>query len=373
MEISIPRERGAQERRVAVTPRGCAGLLAAGHRVFVEAGAGEGAGYPDTEYESAGAKLVWSREEAFGRGDLVVKISRPGPEDIALLPQGGAVAGFLHLAAAPREQLQRLAERQITALAFELLEIDGVRPILVAMSEIAGRLCPQLAGRWLETTSGGRGVLLSGVPGVAPAEVVILGAGTLGANAARAFAALGAHVTILDLNVRRLRELEPTLRGRVACLHSGDVTIARSVAYADVLVGAVLVPGERAPVLISKAVVERMRPDALILDLSIDEGGCVETSRPTTLADPVFRAHGALHYCAPNTPALVARSASHALSHEVVPQLVGCGRDLMSALRPGSPLATSAALYKGIPVRPTLARALGVEAVAFERLAGGDA
>jgi alanine dehydrogenase len=371
VEISIVRERAAEERRVAVTPRGCASLIAAGHRLFVETGAGDGAGYPDAEYERIGARIVWSREEAFGRGDLVLKISRPTPEDVELLPVGGAVAAFMHLAAAPREQLESLVSRRITALAFELLQVDGSRPVLTAMSEIAGRLCPQLAGRWLETTSGGRGVLLSGLPGVAGAEVVILGAGIVGANAARSFAALGAQVTILDHDVHRLRVLEDAFGSRVAFVHAGDMTISRSVAYADVLVGAVLVPGERSPVLVSKETVQQMRPGAVILDLSIDQGGCVETSRPTTLTDPVFRAHGAIHYCAPNTPALVARTASHALSHELVPLLARDFADLSAALAPGYPLSSAAAFYKGMPIRPALARALGVEAVRLERLLEG--
>ena len=366
MEITIPRQRGAQERRVPVTPRGCAALVAAGHRMLVEAGAGEGAGYTDSEFQSAGASIIWSREEAYGRGDLVLTVGRPNLEEMGLLPTGGAIAGFLHLAAAARPLLEGLVERRITALAYELLEVDGVRPIQIAMSEIAGRLCPQLASRWLETKSGGRGVLLSGVPGVPPAEVVILGAGTVGSNAARAFTAVGAHVTVLDVDVHRLRALEAALTSHVALVHAGDVTIARSVAYADVLVGAVLVPGERSPVLVSEEAVQQMRPDAVILDLAIDQGGCVATSRPTTLDDPVFRTHGALHYCAPNTPALVARSASHALSHEIVPLLSERSLDLASALRPGHPLATAAVLYKGMPVRAPLARALGVDPVPLE-------
>jgi alanine dehydrogenase len=368
MEISIVRERAADERRVALTPRGCAALAAAGHRVFVEDAAGDGAGYPNADYERVGARIVWSREEAFGRGDLVLKISRPNSEDIKLLPPGGAIAAFMHLAAAPREQMESLAQRQITALAFELLEVDGTRPILDASSEIAGRLLPQIAGRHLETLAGGRGVLLSGVPGVASAEVVILGAGVLGVNAARAFAALGAQVTVLDIDLRKLRALEAALPGRLTLVHAGDVTISRSVAYADVLVGAVLVPGERAPVLVSKEAVQQMRRDAVILDLSIDQGGCIESSRPTTLSDPVFRAHGAIHYCAPNTPALVARTASHSLSHELVPLLSDAATNLAAALQPGHPLTSAVAFYKGMPVRPTLARALGVQMTELETL-----
>jgi alanine dehydrogenase len=372
MEISVARERTADERRVALTPRGCASLLAAGHRVLVEADAGEGAGYPNAEYEKVGARIVWSREESFGRGDLVLKVSRPSGEEVALLPSGGAIAAFMHLAAAPREQMENLAGRRITALAFELLEVDGARPILTAMSEIAGRLAPQIAGRYLESPGGGRGVLLSGVPGVAAAEVVILGAGILGSNAARVFSALAAHVTVLDIDVRRLRAMEASMPRRVALVHAGDVTVARSVAYADVLVGAVLVPGERAPVLVSKEVVQQMRPGAVIVDMSIDQGGCVETSRPTTLSEPVFRAHGAIHYCAPNTPALVARTASHALSHELVPLLAAETGDLAAALRPGRPLASAVAFYKGMPVRPALARALGVETARLDAILGAE-
>lgn len=366
MEISIVRERVADERRVALTPRGCASLITAGHRIFVEDGAGEGAGYPNADYEKAGARIVWTREEAFGRGDLVLKISRPTSEEVRLMPPGGAIAAFLHLAAAPREQVEILAERRITALALEMLEVDGARPMLDASSEIAGRLLPQIAGRLLETPNGGRGVLLAGVPGVPPAEVVILGAGVLGANAARAFAARGAQVTVLDIDLRKLRALESAMPGRMTLVHAGDLTISRSVAYADVLVGAVLVPGERAPVLVSKEAVQQMRRDAVILDLSIDQGGCIETSRPTTLADPIFRAHGAIHYCAPNTPALVARTASHSLSHELGPLLSSEAKNLADALQPRHPLTSAVDFYKGMPVRATIARVLGVSATPLD-------
>jgi alanine dehydrogenase len=195
---------------------------------------------------------------------------------------------------------------------------------------------------------------------------VILGAGVLGSSAARAFAGLGAHVTILDTDVRRLRALEHQLGGGVAYLHASDVTVSRSVAYADVVLGAVLVPGERAPVLVAKQAVQEMRPGAVLLDLSIDQGGCFESSRPTTLADPVFRAHGAIHYCAPNTPALVARTASHALSHEIAPLLATRFERLADVLRPAHPLSTAVAFYRGMPVRQTLARALGLEAASLD-------
>lgn len=318
MDISLPRARG-DERRIAVTPDGCAALVAAGHRVVVEVGAGEGAGHADEDYVRAGAQLVWSPDEAYGRADLVLALARPSAADVALLREGAAVAGFLHLEAAPAGVVEALAARGATALALELYEERGQRPVLVAMSDIAGRLAPQLAARWLETRADppGRGVLLSGTPGVPPAEVVVLGAGTVGLQAARGFLALGAQVTVLDHDVARLRALEPLLHG--ACLvHATAPTIARSAAFADVLVGAVHAPGQRAPVLVTEEAVRGMRRGAVIVDYSIDQGGCVATSRPTSLSTPVYVAHGVLHCCLPNTTALVARTASHAISHEVV-------------------------------------------------------
>lgn len=352
MDISLPRARG-DERRIAVTPDGCAALLAAGHRVLVEVGAGEGAGHADDDYARAGAQLVWSPDEAFGRADLVVALHRPSPDEVALMREGSALAGFLHLEAAPAGLVEALAARRLTALALELYEERGERPVLAAMSDIAGRLAPQLAARWLETRPGdppGRGVLLSGTPGVPAAEVVVLGAGVVGAQAARGFLALGAQVTVLDHDLHRLRALEPLLHG-ARLVHASRPTIARSVTYAEVLVGAVHAPGQRAPVLVAEDDVRGMRRGAVVIDYSIDQGGCVATSRPTNLATPVYVAHGVLHCCLPNTTALVARTASHAISHELV-RLLASRRTLDDA-----PLRAAAAVLDGRVVQPAARRA----------------
>jgi alanine dehydrogenase len=364
MEITIPRDRG-DERRVPVTPDGVAALVAAGHGVRVEAGAGAGAGHDDEAFARAGATLVWSREEAFGRGDLVLLLNRPTLEEAELVREGGALAGFLHLATAPAAVVEALARRRVSALALERYEVDGERPVLVTLSEVAGRLAPQLAARLLETRPGetrpgeprpgeaaapGRGVLLSGVPGVPAAEVVVLGAGTVGTEAARLFLALGAQVTALDAEVGRLRALERRLAGaggRARLVHASRRTIHRSLSYADVVVGAVRVPGERAPVVVLEEDLDVMRPGAVLLDYSIDEGGCAATSRPTTLHDPVFEARGVLHCCLPNTTALVARTASHAISQAIVRALGPVRGDPAAAA--AGPLASAAVLVSGRP------------------------
>lgn len=289
-------------------------LSARGHRVYVERGAGEAAGFPDAAYEEAGARLV-SREEAFRRGEVVLKVARPTQEEVALLRPRAAVMAFLHLAVAESALVEAMAAKGLTAIGYELVGNEGKRPVLKAMSEIAGRLAPQLAGRLLEAPTG-PGVLLSGLPGIPPADVVILGAGTLGRAAARAFLGAGASVYLLDKDLPALEEAAREAPGAVTALVTQS-RLERYVGFADVLVGAVAVPGEKTPVLLSRELLARMRKGAVLLDFAIDQGGIAETSRPG-----VYQELGITHFCLPNVPALVPRTASHALTATLLPFLL---------------------------------------------------
>jgi alanine dehydrogenase len=281
---------------------------------------------------------------------------------------GQILCGFAHLAAASPQRMARLLERKVSVLSYELLiEDGGRRSILSAMSEIAGRLVPQIAASLLQSPQG-RGLLLSGIPGLPAAEVTILGAGEVGFNAARAFAGLGAQVTVLD-RATRLAELDRVfdVPGRFRLMYAYPDQIAKAVAFSDVLVGAILIPGERAPHVVTEEMVARMRPGSVIIDVSIDQGGCIDTSRPTSLRDPTFVAHGVTHYCVPNLTALVARTASRALSNVVRPYVLQLAAD-PQALRTAPDLRSALVVHEGRVVNPQLAAAQGLEAVALEEL-----
>ncbi len=341
MDIGLPKERMAlrnlplfgeevREGRVALTPQGVRELAALGHRVYVERGAGERAGFPDEAYEAAGARLV-SREEAFGRPEVVLKVGRPTLEEVALLRPGATLMGFLHLATAESGLIEAMAEKGLTAIGYELVGEGERRPVLKAMSEIAGRLAPQIAGRLLEAPLG-PGVLLSGLPGIPPADVVVLGSGVLGRAAGRAFWGAGASVYLLDKALPALEEAAKEVPGAVTALVTQS-RLERYVAFADVLVGAVAVPGERAPVLLTRELLSRMRPGSVLLDFAIDQGGVAETSRVG-----LYQEMGVTHFCLPNVPALVPRTASHALTATLLPFLLQMGDDPLKvpALRQGA-------------------------------------
>lgn len=348
MIIGIPKEapvmKGIEEKRVSLSPAGVRDLMDLGAEVVVESGAGAGAGFSDEEYRAAGARIVYSHEEAFRRADLVVKVQRPGVSEWGLFNPATALMAFLHLAVAPREFIEMLVERRMTAIGLEIVRRDdGSLPILRASSEIAGLMAVQIAGRLLETTHGGRGVLLGGIPGIPPADVVILGAGTLGYYAARAFLGVGANVYVLDKEITQLMKIDAAFGGRVVTALATRNNIEKFVTFADVLIGAVLVPGQRAPVLVTTDMVKRMRPGSIIMDFSIDQGGCVETSTLTPHEDFLFTAHGVIHFCAPNVPAMVARTSSHALTNALLPYLSEIvERGLPAALK------TDAALRRGL-------------------------
>jgi len=322
MNIGIPKERRDLERRVGLTPYGVDLLARAGHTCYVETEAGLGAGFTDYHYERAGGHIVYSGEEAYGRVDLVLKTVRPTDEELEWLREGQIIAGFLHLASARRSKVEVLLDRHITAIAYETIEEDdGTLPVLHTMSEVAGRMAPQLAATFLQSNYGGRGVLLCGVPGIPPARVVILGAGVLGTNAARAFYGLGAQVFVLDRNLDKLRQIDQQFHGCVTTMVAYPFNVARVARFAEVLIGAILAPGARAPIVVTREMVRSMKKGAVILDFSIDQGGCVETSRPTTLRDPVFVEEGVVHFCVPNVPGAVPRTATHAFNNAVWPYL----------------------------------------------------
>ena len=311
MNIGIPKERRPFEYRVGLSPSGMELLHQHGHTVFVEHDAGAGAGFTDQEYERAGAKIVYSTDEVFGRVELLLKVARPMENEIDWLLPGSTIIGLLHLASARQSKIDILLRNKITAIAYEQIrEADGSLPVLRPFSQIGGAMSAEVAARLLHSDQGGRGMLLGGIPGVPPAEVGILGAGTVGSYAARAFTGLGAHVTVLDKDINALQRVSQCTAGLVT-MPATEHNIARVCEYADVLVGAVLVPGERAPVLVSRETVKKMKPRSVIVDISIDEGGCIETSRPTTHDHPTYMDEGVVHYCVPNMPGVVARTATY--------------------------------------------------------------
>jgi alanine dehydrogenase len=352
MHVGIPKERRPDEHRVGLTPAGVELLAAAGHRCYVEAGAGLGAGFADDDYARAGAVVVYSGEEVYGRADLVVKVARPTGAELAWLRPGQTVMAFWHLASASPDNLEALLRRQITAIAYETVQAaDGSLPVLRTMSQIAGRMAANIAGGLLRNDRGGKGILLGGVPGVPPAEVVILGAGEVGSNAARAFLGLGASVYVLDHDLDRLGRLAALLP-QVVTMVSHAFNVRKTARFADVLVGAVLVPGQRAPLVVPQAVVAEMRPRSVILDIAIDQGGCVETSRPTTHKAPTFVAENVIHYCVPNMPGVLGRTATHALNNATWPlvQLITAA-GVEAALQRSQPLARGVVTHAG-QVRP---------------------
>ncbi len=361
MIIGVPREVKADEYRVALVPAGIKALAAAGHQVVVEQGAGMGAGIEDARYLAAGARLA-SREEAWA-SDLVMKVKEPIPAEYGFLRPGLMLFTYLHLAAGA-ELARLLAERQVTAIAYETIQLeDGSLPLLTPMSEVAGRLAVQHGARYLERHEGGRGVLLGGVPGVRRGRVTILGAGVVGMAALKIAVGLGAEVSIFDLSIKRLGYLDDVFGSRITTLISLPDTVAAAVAQSDLVVGAVLRPGARAPMLVSEEMVGSMRPGSVIVDVSIDQGGCVATIRPTTHSDPVYLVHGVIHYGVTNMPGAVARTSTLALTNVTLPyvlKLAGGGPQGIKAAHADPALAKGFNVYAGAFTHPGVAEALGV-------------
>jgi alanine dehydrogenase len=343
MIIGVPKEIKDHEYRVSVTPDGVQALCQAGHQVLVEPSAGAGSGYSDDQYRHAGATLVASKEALFREAALIVKVKEPQRSETHLFRPGQVLFTYLHLASSA-ELTKALLEAGITAIAYETIQAkDGTLPILKPMSEIAGRMSVQVGARYLEVTQGGKGLLLGGVPGVEPAKVVVLGAGTVGSAATRIAVGMGAQVTVVNLDIERLRYLDDLYQGRIVTRASTQAAIEESVATADLLIGAVLVPGARAPKLVSRALVGNMKPGSVIVDVAVDQGGCIETSRPTTHSDPVYVVEGVLHYCVANMPGIVPRTSTHALMNATLPYLLTLASSGVDAA-----VRTDAGLAKGV-------------------------
>ena len=323
MNIGILKEDFTSEGRVAITPANAQVLVQAGHEVYVESGAGDVSRFSDEDYLKVDAKIVYTTEEIFGRTTLITKVSPPTVQQYDMMQSEQIIFGPFHLAVARKSWVETLIEKKITAIGIEIIEEkDGTLPVVVPMSEIAGQLAIQVASQYLQTNYGGRGILLGGVPGVPPGIVVILGGGVAGASAAYAATNLGAQVIILDQNLNKLRQIRQTLQRRVTTAISNEFNIEKAVKFADVLIGSALIPGERAPLLVTRKMVKTMRPKSLIIDLSIDQGGCVETSRPTTMVDPTFFEENVIHFCLPNMPTKVSRTATYAMSNATIPYLL---------------------------------------------------
>jgi alanine dehydrogenase len=317
--VGVPKEIKNQEYRVGMIPAGVRAMTSRGHKVLVQRGAGEGSGISDERYVDAGATLIDDAARVWGDADMIVKVKEPIAKEYDLIREGQIIYTYFHLAAVP-DLARVLIEKKVAAVAYETIELaDGGLPLLRPMSEVAGKMAPQVGARCLEKEAGGKGLLLGGVPGVKRGEVVIIGGGVVGINAAKVAVGLGANVTILDVNLERLGYLDDVFLGRVQTLYSDTDTIARLVPRADLLIGAVLVTGARAPTLVSRELIGRMEAGSVVVDVAVDQGGCIETVHPTTHDDPTYVVDGVLHYCVANMPGAVAHTSTFALNNVTSP------------------------------------------------------
>ncbi|MBT9253021.1 MAG: alanine dehydrogenase [Brockia lithotrophica] len=362
MIVGVPREIKLGENRVAITPAGVHALHTMGHKVLVERGAGEGSGIADDEFRAAGAEIVPTPEDVWNRADLVLKVKEPLPEEFRHFREGLVLFTYLHLAAAP-DLARALLERRVTAIAYETVQLaNGALPLLQPMSEVAGRLSVQIGAQFLQKTYGGSGVLLSGIPGVAPGKVVILGGGTVGTNAAKIAAGLGAEVVIFEVNADRLRNLDDLFGPRVRVLMSNPWSIGQEVTGADLVVGAVLIPGAKAPVLVTEDMVRAMRPGSVIVDVAVDQGGSIATvDRVTTHDNPVYERFGVLHYAVANIPGAVPRTSTWGLVNATLPYVQKLlSAPLAEVLRRDPALRKGLNTHAGYVTHEAVARSLGL-------------
>jgi alanine dehydrogenase len=367
LTVGVPREIKPEEHRVAITPDGVRELLHAGATVLIEAGAGADSSITDDEYRRAGAEIVPTAAEVWDRAGLVCKVKEPLADEFAHFRPGLVLFTYLHLAAYPTVA-EALVDGGVTAVAYETVQLDdGSLPLLAPMSEVAGRMSVQVGAHFLERHNGGRGVLLGGAPGVRPARVAVLGAGNVGWNAAWMAAGLEAEVHLLDKNIDRLRHVDQIQMGRIQTLASNRGAVERAVAEADLVIGAVLVPGGRAPVVVSEEMVRSMKPGAVVIDIAIDQGGCIETSHETTHADPVFERHGVVHYAVGNMPGAVPHTSTHALTNTTLPYLAELARrGAPAAVRADEALALGLNVAGGRIVNGAVAEALGTTAASLD-------
>lgn len=367
MIVGVPRELKAEEHRVAITPDGVRELLHAGAQVLIEHDAGIDSSIPDDAYVTAGATIVSNAAEVWERADLICKVKEPLAAEFSYFRPGLVLFTYLHLAAYPKVA-DALIDGGVAAIAYETVQLaDGSLPLLAPMSEVAGRMSVQIGAHFLERHNGGRGVLLGGAPGVRPARVVVLGAGNVGWNAAWMAAGLEAEVDLLDKNIDRLRHVDQIQMGRITTITSNRGAVERSVAEADLVIGAVLVPGGRAPTVVSEDMIRSMKPGAVVIDIAIDQGGCIETSHETTHSDPTFVTHGVVHYAVGNMPGAVPHTSTHALTNATLPYLAELAEyGAAEAVRRDAALAKGLNIAGGAVVNAAVAEALGREAVALD-------
>lgn len=366
MIIGIPKEIKRDEYRVSFIPVGVEEMVAKGHTALVERGAGTGSGITDAEYTAAGAKIVDKHEEVFV-ADMVIKVKEPLPEEYPLLKEGQIVFTYFHFAAS-LELTTAIINSKIVAIAYETIRDEsGGHPLLTPMSEVAGRMSIQEGAKYLEKPMEGRGILLGGVPGVAPAEVVIIGGGIVGTNAAKVAAGLGARVTILDINLQRLRYLNDIMPPNVITLMSNAQNIREKIAEADLLIGAVLIEGARAPVLVRREMLKTMKPGSVIIDVAIDQGGCIETSKPTTHINPIYKVDDVIHYCVTNMPGAVGRTSTYALTNVTLPYALEiANKGYIQAARENPAIKRGINIAKGSITNKAVAEAFNMEYVEFD-------
>lgn len=363
MRIGIPKETLLEEKRVALAPAGVDALVRSGHNVFIETGAGLESHFTDDEYRNVGANVVYTAEEVFQRAELIAKVAPLKDEEAEMLQEEQIIFSFLHLRVGKRNIIDNLLKKKITAISYELIEKNDQLPVLQSMSEIAGQMAVEVGAHYFKNDHPyGRGILMGGITGVAPAAIVVLGAGVVGFNAARAGLSRGAHVIVLDKDLRRLRRIENLLSKNITTVVANPYTIARGVKFADLLIGAIQIKGEKVPHLVTEAMVKTMKKGSVIVDVSIDQGGCIETSRPTSISQPIFIHENVIHYCVPNMPALVSRTASFGLTNASMEYILNIADNGLShALMGDSGLAKGVCTYSGFCSNETLAETFDLE------------
>jgi alanine dehydrogenase len=372
MTIGVPKEVKDHEARVGVVPSGVTARREAGHRVLVQTLAGEASAIPDDEYRMAGATIALSAEDVWTQADMVVKVKEPERSEYQFLRPGLILFTYLHLA--PMQELtSAMLESRTTGVAYEtIVEKDGSLPLLTPMSEVAGRMAVQIGAQYLEAQNGGRGVLLSGIPGVAPANVVILGGGVVGTNSAKIALGMGAHVTVIDRNLQRLRELDDVFNGQVVTLASNTWTIGETLKHADLVIGAVLIPGASAPKLVRRSMITHMKRGAVMVDVAIDQGGCFETSHATTHTDPIYFVDGVLHYCVANMPAAVPHTSTFGLTNATFPYVLDlANKGLEKACAEHAGLCPGVNTYRGYVTHPGVASSQGRQYYELASLTAG--
>jgi alanine dehydrogenase len=352
VRIGVPKEIKDHESRVGVVPAGVKALVDAGHQVLVETNAGALSSLPDKEYAEAGAQIAGTAGEVWSKADMVVKVKEPLEREYEYFREGLVLFTYLHLAPLP-ELTDRLLKSKVTGIAYETIREDHILPLLLPMSEVAGRMSVQVGASYLEKERGGRGVLLGGVPGVAPAQVAIVGGGIVGTNAAKIALGMGAIVSVIDKNLDRLRELDDIFSGRVHTLASNSYIISAATRHADLVIGGVLIPGAAAPKLVTREMVSKMKPGAVIVDVAIDQGGCVETAHPTTHSDPAYVVDGVVHYCVTNMPAAVPHTSTMALTNATLPYVIRLANmGLAAAVKSSSAIREGVNTFRGAVTHP---------------------